>query len=163
MPEISSLEQYRAQVRQGRPCLFEFLTREEFQLCWAVAFVNNDEEYQREFPLADYGTPGSDGDTWDERFRRAIRYLADHGWCFKGLNLDGWEIMGEMPPVQPKNLAYHIIFESGSMPSPIIALHGAIPLFRGVLGMQHEAEMLEDALEGVRAAKAHLFPATEVM
>lgn len=163
MPDILSLEEYRQKVRKGIPCLFEYLTREEFQLAYAVAFVGKSEDYGETFPLADYATPGASDETWEELFRRAIRWLADNGWSFKGLSLDGWEIMGGNPPIQPKNLAYFVQFASGSMPSPVVAIQGAIGLFRGILGLDHEAEVLEDALREIESQRGAYAREKEVM
>lgn len=155
MPDIQSVDDYRRLVRKGVPTLFEFLTREEFQLCWALVFVENSEELEHELPLADYATPEAPA-SLEEDFRRAIRYLADNGYHFRGLSLDGWEIMGHLPPIEPRNLAYHLKFVSGSMPSPAVALQAAIPALRD-LGLESAADRLREALEGVLEAQKETF------
>lgn len=152
MPEITSLDEYRRSVRGNVPHLFEFLTRAEFQTCWAIVFVAGAEEYEGAFDLGDYVAPGAP-ESLEERFRSAIRYLADNGWTFKGLSLDGWEIVGHLPPIEPRNLAYFLLFKQGSMPSPIVALEGAIGSLAW-MNAEDDIEKLRDALQAVREEKA---------
>lgn len=150
MPE-SALDQYRRVTRKGEPHLFEFLSRSEFQAAYALAAVSRFTEYQGALELEPYATPGADVGTWEEQFRRAIRYLADRGLQYNGLELDGWEIRG-LRVVEPRNLAYEVRFKMGSMPDLILALESAIETF-SAMGLDGEAETLRDALETVRQEK----------
>jgi hypothetical protein len=150
MPE-TALDQYRRVTLKGQPHFFEFLSRREFQLAYAVAAVSRFTEYQAAFDLAPYATPGADEGTWEEQIRRAIRYLADRGLTFNGIELDGWEIRG-LRVVEPRNLAYVVRFKMGSMPDLIEALESSVEALEAI-GLEGEADTLRDALETVREEK----------
>lgn len=163
MAPESALDQYRRLTRKGEPHFFEFLSREEFQAAYAVAAVAKFEEYANAFDLDAYATPGLPSDTWEEMIRRALRYLADRGLVFRGIELDGWEIHGRRI-VEPRNLGFEVIFRSGSMPNLIEALTVAQDIVRQ-LGQESDAETLRDALAGVieEKAKAQAARREEVM
>lgn len=114
----------------SRPHLYQGLTREEFQLCWALRMTLAFEDFDDAYPLDAYATPGTEGsaETYDEQMKRAIRFLAiEHGFPFRGLRAheDGRIEVG-VPPVQPENIVYARGIALGNFPHPIQAAKTAI-------------------------------------
>jgi hypothetical protein len=99
--------------------LFEFLTREEWRMCYAVQFLDDFEEYADAFDLDRFATPGEEGDpdTYEESFRRAIRFLAlEHGFEFKALRpREDGSIYAE-EPIEARNRVYVSLLQTGGAP-----------------------------------------------
>lgn len=128
-----------------RPHLYQGLTREEFQLCWALRMTLAFEDFDDAYPLDAYATPGTEGsaETYDEQIKRAIRYLAiEHGFPFQGLRAfeDGRIEVG-VPPIQPENLVYARGIALGNFPHPIHAARTAIRLIE-----EHDMALSTDPL-----------------
>lgn len=118
-----------------RPHLFQCLTREEFQVCWALRMTLGFEDYDDAYPLSDYRSPrtGEKAEFYEEEMLRAIRFLAlGHNLQFEGLEVheDG---RIRMVPVEPRNAVYvrgialYVTTdgELGAMPHPIRAIDTA--------------------------------------
>lgn len=119
----------------SRPHLFQCLTREEFQVCWALRMTLGFEDYDDAYPLSDYRSPrtGERAETYEEEMLRVIRFLAlGHDLQFEGLEVheDG---RIRMVPVEPRNATYvrgialYVTTdgELGAMPHPIRAIDTA--------------------------------------
>ncbi len=116
------------------PHLFEFLSRPEFKMCFALAWVSDAADYRGVYPLDsdNYRTPGSPpgkAEFWEESIRRAIRYLAfEHGYVFEAVRphrdgrIDGKE------PITPENKLYRIQLADGGLPHILSALEEAVVL-----------------------------------
>lgn len=99
--------------------LFEFLTREEWRICYAVQFLNDWDEYANPFSLERFATPGLEGvdEHYEESFRRAIRFLAlEHGFKFKALHPQEDGAIYSEEPVEPRNRVYINLLQSGGAP-----------------------------------------------
>jgi hypothetical protein len=113
------------------PHLFEFLSRPEFKMCFALVWVAGSADYRGVYPLDDdsYRTPGTapgKAEYWEESFRRAIRYLAfEHGYIFEAVRphqdgrIDGRE------PITPENRTYRLTLADGGLPHLLSALEEA--------------------------------------
>jgi hypothetical protein len=113
------------------PHLFEFLSRPEFKMCFALAWVSDSADYRGCYPLDNdsYRTPGSlpgKAEFWEESIRRAIRYLAfEHGYVFEAVRprqdgrIDGRE------PITPENRFYRLQLADGGLPHILSALEEA--------------------------------------
>lgn len=116
---------------QAPPHLFTFLTREEFKLCFAVAFVSYTDVFSDAYPLARYSTPGHEpaDHTWEELIKQAIRYLGlECGYQFQALvPHDDGRITAQVQ-IEPRNAAFQRLFEWGSLPDVEDALRVAIRL-----------------------------------
>ena len=119
-----------------RPHLFQCLTREEFQTCWALRMTLGFESYDDAYPLSDYRSPGAPetAEHYEEEMLRAIRFLAlGHDFQFEGLQVfeDG---RVRMVPVEPRNATYvrgialYVTSAGalGAMPHPIRAIDTAV-------------------------------------
>lgn len=116
--------------------LYCALTREEFQVVWAIRMTLGFESFDDAYPLDAYPSPGAPefAETYEEQVRRAIRFLAlEHGFAFQGLEVhDDGRIEGRM--IEPRNAVYvrSIALYSatagaaGAMPHPIRAAETAI-------------------------------------
>lgn len=99
--------------------LFEFLTREEWRICYAVQFLNDFDEYADPFSLERFATPGLEGmaDHYEESFRRAIRFLAlEHGFEFKALRPQEDGSIYADEPVETRNRVYINLLQTGGSP-----------------------------------------------
>lgn len=115
-------------MKKHAPHLFQCLTKEEFQTCWALRATLGFESFDDAYPLDEFPTPGHppEAETYEEQVRRAIRFLAlDHGFAFEGLAVheDG-RIEGV--PVEPRNLAYVQAIAVGHLPNPLHACDVAV-------------------------------------
>lgn len=151
--------------KRDAPHLFVFLTREEFRLCWILAFMESFEEYRGTFPLERYATPGKEGkaDDWGEEVRRAARYL--HFECeYDFSDLDFYEdgrIIPKGPPVEPRNQAYLHMFMAGSIPDPERAATDSIAWARhNVPRLDYEpiAQFCDDITKEKARVQAELNP-----
>ena len=99
--------------------LFEFLTRKEWRVCYAVQFLDDFEEYADAYDLDRYATPGEEGapDSYEESFRRAIRFLAiEHGYEFEAVKPQEDGSIYAESPVETRNAMYAILLASGGSP-----------------------------------------------
>lgn len=110
------------------PHLFVYLTQEEFKLAYAVSFVAFSDFFAGAYPLAEYSSPEHDGDTWEELFRRSIRYLAMvHGVGFNGVHVNREGVLVEHTVVEPRNSMYVTALLSGRLPAdPRYAIQSAL-------------------------------------
>ena len=116
--------------------LYCALTREEFQVVWAIRMTQAFENFDDAYPLDAYPSPGSPeiANTYEEQVRRAIRFLAmEHDFAFQGLEVgDDGTIQGRM--IEPRNAVYVRAIAlyaatngaGGAMPHPIRAAETAI-------------------------------------
>lgn len=116
--------------RQPGEILFCWLTQEEFRVCLALVMVGrssglNFPEFLDRYPTPGYNLPWM---TWEEDFRRAIRFLALEERCvFAGI------VAGEngsiqtrgTEPIEPRNIAYYRLLRVGGMPDLLLALQEA--------------------------------------
>jgi hypothetical protein len=133
------------------PHLFTFLTREEFKLAFAVAFVASTDVFGSSYPLERYRTPGFDAEpSWEELIRQAVRYLGlERGYEFTSLHPHDDGRITSSHQVEPRNAAFVRILEWGSLPDVEDAIRTALAMrTRGSVDLP--AEPLEDALEIVR-------------
>lgn len=134
------------------PTFFEFLTRDEVRLVFCVAFLENAQGFGGAYPTEKFATPGTEGrtDSWIELFRRAIRYLAlDCGVEFEALDVRADGHIFAAGPIEPRNVAYQALFDSGGIPDLEAALSDVIPrVEREVPGL--DPEPLRAALSKVR-------------
>lgn len=106
----------------SEPLLFEFLSRAEWKMCFALIWVNDSLDYKDAYPLDSEsyrtpGTPAGKAEYWEESFRRAIRYLAfEHGYEFEAVrpHRDG-RIDGRYP-ITPENKLYSVVLADGGLP-----------------------------------------------
>ncbi len=137
---------------QAPPHLFTFLTREEFKLCFAVAFVSYTDVFSDVYPIARYATPGHEpaDHTWEELIKQAIRYLGlECGYRFQALTpYDDGRITAQVQ-IEPRNAAFQRIFEWGSLPDVEDALRVAVRM-QGDGLVKIPQEPLRDALAIVR-------------
>lgn len=111
-----------------KPHLFECLTREEFQLCWALRMTLGFESYEDAYPLGDYRTPGTpdEAETYEEEVRRSIRFLAlEHGYPFVGIEAHDDATL-YCRPIEPRNMAYARAIALGHFPHPYRAIDTAL-------------------------------------
>lgn len=113
-----------------QPHLFVFLTQPEWKLCYALAFADINEMTTDAYPLVQYATEGHEGDTWEEQFRRAIRFLhLACEWRFKGIWVNQEGVIREKRVVEPRNFLYVRNLRSGRLPGdPRAALQEALRL-----------------------------------
>lgn len=115
--------------QKPEPHLFCFLTQPEWKLCFSLVFCVDffDEE---SYPLAQYSSPEHPGDTWEELFRRAIRFLAlEHNFEFRGVHVNREGIVVEHTVVQPENALYATQAKAGQLPgNPRYALAEAVQM-----------------------------------
>ncbi len=119
-----------------RASLSAYLTREEWQLCFALSFAH-------EF-LADAG-PFS---TLGESLRYAVAYLAENGMEFQGVAVtaDGRIIPNHEDPVCPENLASCALIVYGSSPDYETHLPAAIEYAAEVIPhLRNDIEMMNQA------------------
>jgi hypothetical protein len=115
----------------SEPLLFEFLSRAEWKMCFALIWVSDSADYKGAYSLdsESYRTPGSPAgkaEFWEESFRRAIRYLSfEHGYEFEAVrpHRDG-RIDGKRP-ITPENKLYAVTLADGGMPHLLSALRDA--------------------------------------
>jgi len=140
---LSFHEHPGARDHEERPHLFCFLTREEWKLCYAAAFIEHQgqSDYGGALGLDRYATPGLEGrtDDWSEEFRRAIRWLAmEHGFEFQTLRVgengsitgrptepDGWSDDVPRAPLWG-NALFVFMLAQGQLPNPLDAIRHAI-------------------------------------
>lgn len=129
-----------ANDNRPQPHLFEFLSRLEFKLCWAFAFIESQgrEDYGGALGLDRYATPGQEGqtDSWLEEVKRAIRWLAfEHGYEFGAVTpYENGSIVcsavlgsdGKPTVPEPANRLYVMMLAQGQLPSPLDAVRYAI-------------------------------------
>jgi hypothetical protein len=112
----------------SEPLLFEFLSRAEWKMCFALIWVNDSLDYKGAYPLdsESYRTPGTPegkAEFWEESFRRAIRYLSfEHGYEFEAVrpHRDG-RIDGKYP-ITPENKLYAVTLADGGLPHLVSCL-----------------------------------------
>jgi hypothetical protein len=115
----------------SEPLLFEFLSRAEWKMCFALIWVSDSADYKGAYSLdsESYRTPGSPAgkaEFWEESFRRAIRYLSfEHGYEFEAVrpHRDG-RIDGKRP-ITPENKLYAVTLADGGMPHLLNCLRDA--------------------------------------
>lgn len=112
------------------PHLFEHLTQAEWKICFAIAFTSSSDLFGGAYPIDEFATPGHDGDTWEELFRRTIRFLAmEHFAEFSGIHVNREGVIVEYRVVQPENALYVTKMKAGGLPgSPKAAIEGALEL-----------------------------------
>jgi hypothetical protein len=119
-----------------RRALSAYLTREEWQLAFALSFAH-------EF-LGDAGPFASFG----ESLRYAVSYLAQNGMEFQGVTVtsDGRIIPTQEEPVCPENLASCALIVYGSAPDYETHLPAAIAFAEEVVPhLSHDIEMMNQA------------------
>jgi hypothetical protein len=129
--KIRKMEAAQAHAEDLRvPHLFICLTREEFKLCFALAFIEHQgrEDYGGAIGLDRYATPGTEAlaDSWEEEVKRAIRYLTfDHGFVFEAIRAyENMSIQGH--PIEEGNMVYVLQMKDGGLPNVLSALQQAI-------------------------------------
>jgi len=110
--------------------LFEHLTQAEWKICFAIAFTASSDLFGGSYPIDEFATPGHPGDTWEELFRQAIRYLAmEHFADFAGIHVNREGVIVEYRVVQPENALYVTKMKAGGLPgSPKAAIEEALEL-----------------------------------
>lgn len=113
---------------QQAPHLFVCMTREEFKLIFAVAFIASADLFEGAYDIERYATEGGMSDDWVELFKRAIRYLVyDCGAEFPGLEpVDDGAIY--VQPIEPRNEAYIYLMGGGRLPDVEDAMRVALEL-----------------------------------
>lgn len=113
---------------QEAPHLFVCMTREEFKLIFAVAFIASADMFEGAYDTERYASEGAMGDNWIELFKRAIRYLVyDCGAEFQGLEpVDDGAIYVE--PVEERNEAYVYLLGMGKLPNVEDAMRVALEM-----------------------------------
>jgi hypothetical protein len=128
---IRKMEAAQAHAEDLRvPHLFICLTREEFKLCFALAFIESQgrEDYGGAIGLDRFPTPGTkaQADSWEEEVRRAIRYLDDeHGFQFEGIQAGNNGSL-QCHPIEEGNMVYVLQMKDGGLPNVLSALQQAI-------------------------------------
>lgn len=113
------------------PHLFQCLSKEEFHVVFAVAFLEANDLFDGSYPISAHASEDHPGETlnWIELFKRAIRYLnRECGMGFSGIDVypDG-ELAVEM--VEPRNWLYVTMMgDLGMLPNPEKAIELAIEL-----------------------------------
>jgi hypothetical protein len=134
--------------------LFEFLTREEWRMCYALQFLNDWEEYADAFDIDRFATPGTEGrpESYEESFRRAIRFLAlGHGFTFTSLQcLDSGEIYGE--PIEERNLLYVNLLATGGSPD----IPGCLRELLAKAPSSVTSEPIREAIEEIEQVVRHI-------
>lgn len=124
------------------PTFFEFLTRDEVRLCFCLAFLENAQGFGGAYPTERFATPSIEGrtDSWIELFRRAIRYLAlECDFEFQALDVRADGHILSAGAIEPRNVAYQALFDSGGMPDLEAALRDTIPMVeREIPGLDPE-------------------------
>lgn len=119
-------------VALSEPHLFEFLSRPEFKMCFAVIFIADSADYGGVYPINDPGyctpgtVPGKSAQFWEESFRRAARFLAfEHGYIFEAIRpeQDGRILAGHS--ICPQNKLYAVLLADGGLPHVLSALEDA--------------------------------------
>jgi hypothetical protein len=114
----------------AKPSILLCLSREEFKLCFALAFIESQgrNDYGGALGLDRYATPGSEprADSWDEEIRRAIRLLTfEHGFAFEGIVArENGSLSCRV--VEEGNMVYHLMLQQGQLPSVLDAVRCAI-------------------------------------
>lgn len=133
------------------PHLFQCLSWEEFSLVFAISFIDKTEGFEGAYPIAQFATPGFEGDTddWSELFRRTIRYLARS--CdiqFEGIAAKGdGRLLCRM--VEPGNALYIGLMRTGC-PNPIIQIERALGYLNASLDSLVDREPMHDMLHALR-------------
>jgi hypothetical protein len=133
--------------------IFCSLTREEFQLCSAVAFLDQLDRFRGAYDLGRYATPGMGGPTnqWVELIRRAVRFLGlEAGMEFKSLQPkdDGRIFSGGI--VEEGNAAYLLQLRGGGLHNIELATETAIRMAKE-LSLKMDLTPLRSALGQYKA------------
>jgi hypothetical protein len=113
------------------PHLFEFLSFEEWKLCFSIAFLEASDLFEASYEIHRYPTPGQEGPTNDftELFKRAIRFLSfEHGFRFDALEVHRDGRLTSSGPICPGNAAFFVLLKDKGLPNLPLAFSVAIEL-----------------------------------
>lgn len=134
------------------PHLFQTLDQPEWKLVFSLAFLV--EEDFADYPIHRYATPGTEDIkdwSWEELFRRTIRYLAlECGMQFDGLDVyrDGRIIAGGS--ICDGNVVYVRMLAQGSLPPSLELCFQTAVQVAEERGLSLNLDPLNDAIEKVR-------------
>lgn len=126
-----------------KPSLSAYLSRQEWQLVFALSFVHQ--------ALGDAGPFDSFGD----ELRYAVAWLAENGFEFEGLKVlaDGRIVPKQEAPICPENLASCALILYSSAPDYRTHLEAAaFVLAERTPHLRHEIDRIHEALSEVEAA-----------
>lgn len=154
-PEHDALKHHLSSLTHHEPHLWEFLTREELQCCYAITFCTVSTEYRGCYPIGQYCSDTSD---WTDLTRGAIRFLAlDCGYLFSGLTVDLDQTIHGERALEPGNMISVMQGRAGKLPiSPLAAIKNTLQWVEGRipgLDLEPMRGVLADIVESLRVVR----------